>query len=77
MRAWQLLACIVLAQLAVSTAFTFPGLSHEAFSESGDLEVAASHKKEHSSGFEEDGGSEHGKKHHAEVIEMSLSVKCN
>jgi hypothetical protein len=69
MRAWQLLACIVLAQLAISSAFTFPGLSHEAFhSGDDDMAVAASHKEEHhSSGFEEDGGSEHGSDHHSKV----------
>jgi hypothetical protein len=72
MRAWQLLACIVLAQLAISCAFSFPGLSHEAFSSGADFEddmaVAASHKDEHhSSGFEESGGSEHGADHYHKV----------
>lgn len=71
MRAWQLLACIVLAQLAISSAFSFPGLSHEAFSSGGyddDMAVAASKKEEHhSSGFEEGGGSEHGSDHHSKV----------
>lgn len=67
MRAWQLLACIALAQLAVSAAFSFSSASHEAHS--GDMEVAASdHKEEkHSSGFEEDGGMEHGEEHHKKV----------
>lgn len=66
MRAWQLLACIALTQIAASVAFSFPGLSHEAFS--GDLEAAASgHKEEHSSGFEESGGMEHGEEHHSKV----------
>jgi hypothetical protein len=72
MRAWQFLACIVLAQLAVSSAFSFPGLSHEAFSSGGDFDddmaVAASKKEEsHSSGFEEGGGSEHGSDHYHKV----------
>lgn len=70
MRAWQLLACIALAQFAVSAAFSFPGLSHEAYSEhSGDLEAAASgHGHSHSEGHEEDGGSKHGEDHFSEVI---------
>ena len=67
MRAWQLLACIVLAQLAISAAFSFGSPSHEAYN--GDMEVAATgHKDEHhSSGFEEGGGQEHGEEHHSKV----------
>lgn len=65
MRVWQLLACVALVQIAVSTAFSFDR-SHEAYS--GDLEVAASgHKDSHSSGFEESGGMEHGEEHHSKV----------
>lgn len=76
MRAWQLLACVALAQLAVSTAFSFPGLSHEAYG--GDLEVAASGKHEsHSSGFEESGGSEHGEDHFGKVSSVARSLLCN
>lgn len=73
MRVWQLLACIALVQIAVSTAFTFPS-SHEAYS--SDLEVAASgHKESHSSGFEEDGGSEHGAEHHSKVSDRQKCCK--
>lgn len=72
MRAWQLLACIALAQLAVSAAFSFSSHGHETFS--GDLEAAASghgggggggHEK--SSGFEESGGMDFGEEHHSKV----------
>lgn len=71
MRAWQLLACIALANIAVSAAFSLGASSHEAFHEADttDMEVAASkhHEHHHSSGFEEDGGSKHGEDHHKEV----------
>lgn len=67
MRAWQLLACIALAQIAVSAAFSFGGPSHEAY-HAGDMEMAASgHSESKHSGFEEDGGSKHGGDEHSEV----------
>lgn len=79
MRAWQLLACIALAHLAVSAAFSFVSHDHEAYS--SDLEAAASGHgggghgggggggggHGHSSGFEEDGGMEFGEEHHSKV----------
>lgn len=69
MRAWQVLACIALAQIAVSSAFSFSSHSHEAYG--SDLEVAASdHHDSHSSGFEESGGSEHGEDHHSKVSRL-------
>lgn len=71
MRAWQLLACIALAQFAVSAAFTISSASSE--SHSGDMEAAASGKDEkHESGFEEDGGMEHGEEHHKKVKSMRV-----
>lgn len=75
MRAWQLLACVALAHLAVSAAFSFSDHSHEAYS--GDLEVAASghHDKHHESGFEESGGQEHGEEHHSKVSSVNSLCK--
>lgn len=79
MRAWQLLACIALAQLAVSAAFSFSSHGHETFS--GDLEAAASGHggghggggggHGHSSGFEEAGGMDFGEEHHSKVSDLN------
>jgi hypothetical protein len=85
MRAWQVLACLSLC-IAVSTAFSVS--SHSAYSDSGDLEAAASghgggghggggggHGGGHESGFEEHGGSEFGEEHSSKVSFKEVLVK--
>lgn len=77
MRAWHILAVVVLVQFVSTYAFSYP-FSHESFKHDeheygGDLEVAASGHGGHGGGghgggghgssFEESGGSEHGEKH--------------
>lgn len=75
MRAWQVLASLVLLQIAATSAYTlYIDHSHDSYvshhladddDDHSDLEVAASDHKGSSSGFEEDGGSDHGSDHYS------------